>query len=526
MSFSLPINRALISVSDKVGVVDFARVLHEQGAEIISTGATAKVLEDAGLPVTAVDEVTGFPEMLDGRVKTLHPLIHGGLLGRRDMQTHVDAMKQYDIKPIDLICIDLYPFEQTISTTSVTESEAIEQIDIGGPAMIRSGAKNYDFVTVVTNPSQYELIYADLQTNDGNITHQLRRDLATAAFTRTAQYDTIIRRWMSGETNSSLNTFNIHGNLVETLRYGENPNQSAFLYKDSNASGPNVVTAQVVAGKELSYNNLIDAAAALEIVQDLYAYSQRPTAAIIKHTNPCGAAIGEDLSEAFIRAWEGDQLAAFGGIVALSGEVDEPLAEQIAEGEKFLEVIIAPSFSDNAKKVLSTRWKNVRLLAVGNDERPKEWDQFRSIFGGFLTQSARPIIAKSSTWQRVAGPKPSKLTLDDAAIAWITCAHLKSNSISIVSEGSLIGGGMGQVDRLSAANLAIQRAGDALKNATNPVASSDAFFPFADGPQLLIDAGITCIVQPGGSLRDQETIDVCEAANVTLLHTGERCFRH
>ena len=251
---------------------------------------TAKVLENAGLPVTAVDEVTGFPEMLDGRVKTLHPLIHGGLLGRRDMKTHVDAMKQYDIIPIDFICIDLYPFEQTVSTKNVSEPEAIEQIDIGGPAMIRSGAKNYDFVTVVTNPSQYELIYSDLQNNDGEITHQLRRDLATAAFTRTAQYDTIISRWMSGETNSSQKTFTIHGTLVETLRYGENPNQSASLYKDTNVCGPNVVTAQVVAGKPLSYNNLIDAAAALEIVQDLYTYSQRPTAAIIKHTNPCGAA--------------------------------------------------------------------------------------------------------------------------------------------------------------------------------------------------------------------------------------------
>ena len=236
--------------------------------------------------------------------------------------------------------------------------------------------------------------------------------------------------------------------------------------------------------------------------------------------------LGKDLSEAFNRAWEGDQLAAFGGIVALSGEVDEALSEQIAQGEKFLEVIIAPAFSDKAKKVLLHRWKNVRLLAVGNDERPKEWAQCRSIFGGFLTQSPQAIIAETSTWQRVAGPEPSKLTLDDAAVAWITCAHLKSNSISIVSEGSLIGGGMGQVDRVSAATLAIQRAGDALKTARNPVAGSDAFFPFADGPQLLINAGITCIVQPGGSLRDQETINVCEAAKVTLLHTGERCFRH
>jgi phosphoribosylaminoimidazolecarboxamide formyltransferase/IMP cyclohydrolase len=526
MTTSLPINRALISVSDKTGVVDFARALHEQGAELISTGGTAKVLSDAGLPVTPVEEVTGFPEMLNGRVKTLHPLIHGGLLGRSDIKSHVDAMEEYNILPIDLVCIDLYPFEETIAKTNVTQEEAIEQIDIGGPAMIRSGAKNFDFVTVVTNPSQYERIFADFKSTKGKITHALRRDLAAAAFTRTADYDTLIGQWMSGKSTTSPIDLHIEGQLEQTLRYGENPNQSAFLYSDPSSIGPNVVLADVAAGKPLSYNNLIDAAAALELVQDLFTYAERPTAAIIKHTNPCGAAFGKDLTEAFVRAWRGDPLAAFGGIVALSGDVDDDLAHTIAAGEKFLEVIIAPTFSDKAKQVLTNRWKNVRLLAVGNEIRPEQWQQLRSVPGGFLMQSARPITADVSKWDHVAGPTPSDVIMDDAAIAWITCAHLKSNSISIVSDGSLIGGGMGQVDRVSAANLAILRAGETLASAVNPVAGSDAFFPFPDGPQLLIEAGIKCIVQPGGSVRDQETIDVCNNADVTLLHTGERCFRH
>ncbi len=526
MTSSLPINRALLSVSDKTGVVDFARILHDRGAEIISTGGTAKVLEQAGLPVTHVDQVTGFPEMLDGRVKTLHPLIHGGLLGRRDKPSHVEAMQKYDIAPIDLICIDLYPFEETIAKSTVTATEAIEQIDIGGPAMIRSAAKNFDFVTVVTDPEQYKLIYADFKAANGTITHELRRDLATAAFARTAEYDSIISKWMRDENSNTTNNIQINAQLVQTLRYGENPNQTANLYKDSSAKGANVVTASIVAGKPLSYNNLIDAAAALELVQDLYAYETRPAAAIIKHTNPCGAAFGSDLTEAFQRAWRGDPQAAFGGIVALSGNVDKALAHAIAHGEKFLEVIIAPTFTDEAKSVLTDRWKNIRLLAVGNDPRREHWQQFRSISGGFLTQSAVPIVANVSNWELMAGPKPSEEMRNDAAIAWITCAHLKSNSISIVSNGSLIGSGMGQVDRVSAANLAIQRAQISLSKANNPVAGSDAFFPFPDGPQLLIDAGIKCIVQPGGSVRDQETIDVCEHAGVALLHTGERCFRH
>jgi phosphoribosylaminoimidazolecarboxamide formyltransferase/IMP cyclohydrolase len=526
MTSSLPINRALISVSDKTGIVDFARLLHDHGTELISTGGTAKVLEQAGLPVTPVDKLTGFPEMLDGRVKTLHPLIHGGLLGRRDKPSHVKAMEQYDIVPIDLICIDLYPFEKTIEKSTVTESDAIEQIDIGGPAMIRSAAKNFDFVTVVTNPNQYALIDADIAATNGKITHELRRDLATAAFTRTAEYDTIISGWMRGEQPSTSTKIQINAQFEKSLRYGENPNQTACLYKDPTATGANVVTADVVAGKPLSYNNLIDAAAALELVQDLHAYDSRPAVAIIKHTNPCGAAFGVDLTEAFDRAWRGDPLAAFGGIVALSGDVDKKLAHEIANGEKFLEVIIAPAFSHEAKTILSARWKNVRLLAVGKDTRPAHWQQLRSVVGGFLSQSAQPIIAEVSKWEHKAGPELNESLQNDAAIAWITCAHLKSNSISIVSDSSLIGGGMGQVDRVSAANLAIERAGKALAEAKNPVAGSDAFFPFPDGPQLLINAGIKCIVQPGGSVRDQDTIDACQRAGVTLLHTGERCFRH
>lgn len=526
MTTSFPINRALLSVSDKSGIIDFARALHEHGAELISTGGTAKILLDAGLPVLPVDEVTGFPEMLDGRVKTLHPIIHGGLLGKRNDPSHVKSMKAYDILPIDLVCIDLYPFEKTITQPSTSESEAIEQIDIGGPAMIRSAAKNFDFVTVITNPSQYELVLADLQSTNGKITKELRRTLANAAFARTAEYDTIISNWMQGKASSPSTQCTIKGQLERTLRYGENPDQEATLYSDPATTGANVVSAEVIAGKPLSYNNLIDADAALELVLDLHAHSNRPAAAVIKHTNPCGAACGSKIEEAFERAWEGNPVAAFGGIVALSEKVGASLAKEITKGDKFIEVIVAPAFSKVATQTLTRRWKSIRLLAVGQDPRSDTWKTFRSVAGGFLLQNAHPITASIAHWTRKAGPKPTKKTLHDAAIAWITCGHLKSNAISIVSDGSLIGAGMGQVDRVSAARLAIQQASAALPDATKPVAGSDAFFPFPDGPKLLIDAGIKCIVQPGGSLRDQETIEVCEEAGVTLLHTGIRCFRH
>jgi len=526
MTYDAPLQRALISVSNKTGIVDFARALSNLEIEIISTGGTAKVISEAGIPVTSVDSLTGFPEMLDGRVKTLHPIIHGGLLGVRDNPSHVASMEEFKIKPIDLICIDLYPFEETIAKDCVTREEAIEQIDIGGPAMIRSAAKNYQFVTVVTNPRQYPHVLADLEANNGTTTLELREDFASSAFTRTAEYDTTISQWMVKAEDEFPSILNSKCILSQTLRYGENPDQAAAVYRNPDHTGPSVVSADILTGKPLSYNNLMDAAAALEMVQDLHQATKLPSAAIIKHANPCGAAVSEHLIDAIDSAWKCDPLAAFGGIVAVSGDVTIDIATTIAQGEKFLEVIVAPRFTEDAISTLSSRWKNIRLLAVGNAKRNASWHQLKSVEGGILLQENAPISANTSNWEHVAGPVPTKSQLNDATIAWISCAHLKSNSISIVDDNALIGGGMGQVDRVSAARLAIQRAGDKLSTSTSAVAGSDAFFPFPDGPELLINAGVKCIIQPGGSVRDQKTIDICNANDVTMLFTGTRCFRH
>jgi len=526
MNNNVQIKRALVSVSDKKGIVEFCKALSGYGIEIISTGGTANVLKEAGIPVIDVATVTAYPEMLDGRVKTLHPVVHGGLLGVRDKPGHIASMEKHDIEPIDLLCIDLYPFEETICKENVSDEEVIEQIDIGGPAMIRSGAKNHAYVTVVTDPRQYSTILHELDSNDVSISYDCRKEFAYEAFARTASYDHVIQQWMR-QSNSG-----IHAELTSEyregapLRYGENPDQKASVFIDKGHSGPSVINANTIAGKPLSYNNIMDAAAALEIVQDLATSTNLNAATIIKHANPCGTAVHQDLAKAFGSAWKCDTLAAFGGIVALSGNVDEELASQIAEGEKFLEVIVAPSIDNTASTILSGRWKNVRLLEVGNLQRSDSWLHYRSFEGGMLVQELHPVCAIPEDWKHMAGPEPTSQQRIDAIVAWIACAHLKSNSISIVNQGALIGGGMGQVDRVSAATLAISRAGKQLQEAQSPVAGSDAFFPFPDAPQLLIDAGITCLIQPGGSVRDQETIELCDRTGVTLLHTGSRRFRH
>ncbi len=522
MCNNISIKRALLSVSNKAGIVDFASLLHSLNIEIISTGGTAKTIEDAGIPVTPIDAVTGFPEMLDGRVKTLHPMVHAGLLGIRTNLAHVESMEEHGIEPIDLVCIDLYPFEETIKQDGISFADAIEQIDIGGPSMIRSAAKNFEFVTVITNTQQYKEVIEELTLLQGATSLEMRKRLSQRAFARTAAYDEAINRWMHQEQEQYV----IKGVLKSSLRYGENPNQEAAVFQTNDTTSANVIDAKVIAGKPLSYNNYIDAAAALELVQDLKQQTKLPSVSIIKHANPCGAAVAENQIDAFLNAWAADTLASFGSIVASSEPIDIDFASCISEGEKFIEVVVAPKFTQNAAQILSNRWKNIRLLEVGSHERQDSWTQFKSIEGGFLTQTCSPMSADPSTWEHIAGPLAPDSMLQDASIAWIACGHLKSNSISIVSQSTLIGGGMGQVDRVSAVRLAIQRSGDALKNAQNPVAGSDAFFPFKDAPELLIDAGIRCIVQPGGSLRDAETIELCNSLEVTLFHTGMRCFRH
>lgn len=527
----VPIKRALISVSDKTDLVPFAKTLAGHGVTIISTGGTAAKLREAGIDVVSIDEVTGFPEMMDGRVKTLHPRVHGGLLGLRDNDKHVAAMKEHGIEPIDLVCVNLYPFEKTIAKQEVTEAEAIEQIDIGGPSMLRSAAKNHKFVTVITEPSQYDHVANELNANDGATTFTMRQSLAAAVFARTAAYDTAIASWMNaqdGETfpQSMVMRLNRHD---KPLRYGENPHQAGALYIDPLCDEPNVGSAKQLHGKDLSFNNLYDANGALELVKEIDG-SSHAAAAVIKHANPCGFAVADDLATAFAKAYQGDPLAAFGGIVAMNRKVDKATAEQIVEGQKFLEVVVAPDYDEDALALLKDRWKNVRLLAVGDlpapqDRRAEDHDMKR-ITGGLLVQQRDLATFDPTQWQHVAGPAPQESDtplLNDLRTAMITVKHLKSNAVCIITSGALVGAGAGQMDRVASCNIAISKAGD---RARGGVVGSDAFFPFRDGPDLLIAAGVRAIVQPGGSKRDEETIAACNEANVTLVFTGRRHFRH
>jgi phosphoribosylaminoimidazolecarboxamide formyltransferase/IMP cyclohydrolase len=516
------IRRALISVSDKRDLIPFAKALHGHGVEIVSTGGTSAALAAAGIPVVPIEKLTGFPEMMDGRVKTLHPRVHGGLLGRRDVAEHVKAMEEHGIAPIDLVCVNLYPFEMTVRREGVQEHEAIEQIDIGGPSMLRSAAKNHEFVTVVTDPAQYDAVASELAKNEGATTLELRRTLAAATFARTAAYDTAISAWMAARAGNRFPpVFELRGVNEGELRYGENPHQAAAVYRDPTYRGPNVVGAELMHGKPLSYNNLLDAAAALELVQDMAG------AVVVKHTNPCGTAIAPTLREAFSRAYAGDPLAAFGGIVALNAPVDRATAEEIVAGEKFLEVVVAPSYDAEALALLQARWKNARLLAVGPVSAAPKSVLVRSIAGGFLAQEADTHAIKAEEFQHAAGPAPSADVLRDAAFLTAVVKHLKSNAVCIGKSGQLLGAGAGQMDRVASCRNAVEKSGERVRaGAGVAVAASDAFFPFDDGPRLLIGAGVGCLVHPGGSKRDEDTFRLCNELGVTCLLTGIRRFRH
>ncbi len=545
MAEHIRIRRALISVSDKSGLVEFARELAAMGVEIISTGGTAAALAKAGISVLPIESVTGFPEMMDGRVKTLHPKVHGGLLGVRNNPEHVAAMTAHGIVPIDLVCVNLYPFETTVDKPGIAEHEAIENIDIGGPSMLRSAAKNFESVTVVTDGAQYPRVIAEMRANAGATTMALRRECAQAVFARTAEYDGAIARWMStagfahapaaGAAADAAQIFprqaNIRLELADELRYGENPHQRGAVYADRSFTGPSVVGAQLLHGKPLSYNNLLDAAAALELVQDLHAQRPACTAcAVIKHTNPCGAAIADSVLAAFEHAWSGDPMAAFGGIVAFSSTVDVATAEAMATGERFLEVVIAPGYEPKALETLQARWKNARLLATSHAsptiDRALTW---RSIPGGMLVQERDVHRIDAAQFTHAAGPVPSAATLADAALMFAVAKHLKSNAVCIGANGTLFGAGAGQMDRVASCRNAVEKAKAklaAMAAGTVAVAASDAFFPFADGPALLADAGVRCMVHPGGSKRDQDTFDLCNARGITCLLTGSRHFRH
>ncbi len=523
----ITIKRALISVSDKTDLLAFARRLVSHNVEIISTGGTARALEEAGIKVTPIDQVTGFPEMMDGRVKTLHPRVHGGLLALRDNPEHVAAMSSHDIHPIDLLCVNLYPFEETVAKPGVREAEAIEQIDIGGPSMLRSAAKNHAFVTVVSDPSQYDRVVTELDANEGATTLTLRRDLAAAAFARTATYDTSIAEWLSSRVASRFpQTLVTRMHRHAQLRYGENPHQEGALYVDPASREASLARAEQLHGKELSFNNLYDANGALELVKEI-ASDEAAAVAVIKHANPCGFAVADNVADAFEKAYNGDPLAAFGGIVAFNRTVTLAAAERIVEGQKFLEVIVAPDYEEAALQLLQDRWKNVRILKLGplpapNDRDPREYD-IKRITGGLLVQQRDLAAIDPSGWQHVAGPEPDSDGQRDMRLAMIVAKHLKSNAVCLVRDGMLVGAGAGQMDRLASCRIAIDKAGDRAKGAT---VGSDAFFPFRDGPDALIAAGVRAIAQPGGSKRDDDTIAACNDANVTLVFTGKRHFRH
>ena len=525
------IRRALLSVSDKTDLVPFAKALAAHGVELISTGGTAKALAEVGLDVKPIESVTGFPEMMDGRIKTLHPRVHGGLLGRRDLEHHLDAMTEHGIPEIDLVCINLYPFERTVATPGVQEAEAIEQIDIGGPAALRSASKNHAFVTVVTDTSQYDTVIAELKSNEGCTTLATRRALATAAFARTARYDAAIAGWMEAAGEDFPAWLHTVASRERMLRYGENPHQDAALYAVPDSGDAGLATATTIDGKPLSYNNYNDAAGALRCCRDMAAACPgKAVCVVVKHASPCGLAARDKATEAFEAAYAGDPLAAFGGIVACSDPVDEALATTIIEGERFLEVILAPAFTQGAIDALSARWKNLRLVAVPDImNRPRNGMDVRTIPGGLLVQRSDDHWADPAGWNVAVGGDVKSLddsTVMNAICAWTAVKHLPSNAVAIATDGRLAGVGGGQVDRVSASRIAAGKAAEAIAGATNVVAASDAFFPFADGPELLLNAGVTCLIHPGGSKRDEDTFELCRERGATCILTGTRTFRH
>lgn len=532
MPDAVQIRRALLSVSDKTDLVAFASVLSEMGVELVSTGGTARALADAGLDVRHIEDLTGCPEMMDGRVKTLHPRVHGGLLALRDHPSHVDAMDEHGIPPIDLVCVNLYPFEQTVGKPGVTMAEAIEKIDIGGPAMIRSAAKNAAWVSVVTDPRQYDRVVEDLRENGGAASTELRRWLAAAAFARTSAYDRAISAYLdhgTGRAFPSILTLNYA--LADELRYGENPSQAAAVYRDPASNGPTVVNAHQICGKHLSYNNYLDASAALELVKTLRRLDTGAAGAcVIKHTNPCGVASSARLADALELAIAGDPLAAYGGILAVNRPIDDEAAGIICHPDRFFEVILAPEYTHSAMKRLADRWKNVRLLAVG--ERPAARQrklEYRAIPGGMLVQDRDVRVLNAESWTHAAGPEPDAALLAAAPVIELAVRALASNAVAIGGPTGtpagvrLFGAGAGLMDRVTACRVAVEKAGGLAEGA---VAVSDAFFPFADGPEILIDAGVGLIVHPGGSKRDSATFDLCNERGVTCVTTGVRRFRH
>ncbi len=523
-----PIRRALLSVSDKTGLADLGKALAARGIELLSTGGTAQALRAAGLVVKDVSEATGFPEMMDGRVKTLHPVVHGGLLALRDSEAHLASMTAHDIAPIDLVVVNLYPFEETVAK-GAPYAEVIENIDIGGPAMIRSAAKNHGFVTVVVDVQDYDAVIDALNMHDGQVPYALRQRLAQAAYARTAAYDTAVSTWMAGQVDGTPRRRSFAGALAQTLRYGENPHQAAAFYTDGSAR-PGVATATQHQGKELSYNNINDTDAAFELVSEFDPH-HGSACAIIKHANPCGVARGKTLKEAYKRAFDCDRTSAFGGIIALNQPLDGATAEEIAS--IFTEVVIAPGADDAARAVFA-RKKNLRLLTTEALADPAEAaTAVRQVSGGYLVQDKDTGRIDPAALNVVTKRAPSDQELTDLLFAWTVAKHVKSNAIIYVKDGATVGVGAGQMSRVDSTRIAARKAEDMAEAMGLPapltqgsVVASDAFFPFADGLITAAEAGATALIQPGGSMRDKEVIAAADAAGLAMVFTGMRHFRH
>lgn len=511
--------RALLSVYDKTGLVHFAKALHDLGFELVSTGGTHRTLEEAGLPVLSVASVTGFPEILGGRVKTLHPAIHGGLLARQHDPAHMDQLAEHHIIPVTLLVSNLYPFEATVTAPNVQFEEAVEQIDIGGPAMLRAAAKNFNSVTVISNPEDYQPVLDALK--EGSASLSQRKQLAAKAFAHVSTYDSLVAAYLREETEGLPRELSFAGRKVQELRYGENPGQQAAAYQRLSAGlAPlGVLAAEQLSGKELSFNNLLDADAAWAAIQGF----DQPAISIVKHTIPCGLATRPSLLEAFQEALAGDPISAFGGIIALNRELDDDTARQI--GQTFFEVIVSPGFSDEARETLR-RKSSLRLLEMpaNTESRPgiRELD-IRPITGGLLIQDADDQVDDPSTWKSVTKAHPTPEQERDLFFAWNAARHVKSNAIVFVRNEAIVGLGSGQPNRLESVAIAARKAAGRAQGATM---ASDAFFPFADGIEAAIAAGVTSIIQPGGSVRDEEVIAAADAAGVAMVFTGTRHFRH
>ncbi|PTL58925.1 bifunctional phosphoribosylaminoimidazolecarboxamide formyltransferase/IMP cyclohydrolase [Paraconexibacter algicola] len=514
----VPVRRALLSVSDKRGIVDFARGLAEQGVELISTGGTAKELEAAGLPVRAIDDFTGFPEIMDGRVKTLNPKLYAGLLAVRDNPEHQAALEEHGIEVVDLVCVNLYPFERTVARMNVSDRDAIENIDIGGPTMIRAAAKNHAYAAVVVKPESYDAILEELAQNDGALSFRTRQELAAQAFHDTARYDTAIARWFAERSDDHPPLLVRAYEKVTDLSYGENPHQRAAYYSAVGERRHLLSMVKQHHGKQLSFNNLLDLDSATALARDF----DEPSCTIVKHNNPCGAATGATALDAYRAAFECDPLSAFGGVIAINREVDAELAQALHQ--QFIEVLYAPGYTDEALEIL-TQKQNIRILEDQERRRvPLGELQGRQVQGGILVQDRDTIVLDRDTMEVVTERQPTEQEWSDLLFAWRVCKHVKSNAIILAQGDRTVGIGAGQMSRVDSVRLALEKC--RLDSVQGAVLASDAFFPFADGPALAIEAGVRAVIQPGGSIRDDEVIAAANADGVAMVMTRRRHFRH